>query len=132
MYTGILEPISNRADWFGDIELVNEDTNEVITDLTGVSVNLEIRSAPVNTTGYPYPYNNYGEVWGNSYVVLTASTETGGITIIGSVIEWHFTPGQLSNLCAGSYQMGITVTRDGITEQELVATLPVIDGIVRS
>jgi len=132
MYQGILEPISNRADWFGYIELVNEDTNEVITDLTGVSVNLEIRSAPRSTTGYPYPSQNYGYVEEGAYVVLTASTATGEITIIDNIIEWHFTPGQLSSLCAGSYQMGITVTRDGITEQQLIATLPVIDGIVIS
>jgi len=131
MYQGILEPISNRADWFGTIELVNDDTNEVITDLSGVSVRLEVRSAPQNTTGYNYYNGGYGFVENCSQVVLTASTDTGEITIVGSVIEWHFTPAQLANLCAGSYAIGVLVSRDNITEQELVATLPVIDGIVR-
>jgi len=131
MYTGMLEPISNRADWFGYIELVNEDTDEIITDLSGVSVNLVVRTSPRATVGNYSPPSNYGYLEESSHVVLTASTATGGITILDGAIEWHFTPAQLSNLCAGSYQMGITVTRDGITEQELIATLPVIDGIVR-
>jgi len=113
MYQGTLEPISNRADWFGTIELVNDDTGEVVTDLTGVSVRLELRDCICRRAS------------------LTASTDAGTISIVGSVIEWRFTPAQLSGICPGSYEMGVVVTRDGITDQELIAILPIIDGIVR-
>jgi len=114
MYQGNLEAISNRADWFGTIELVNDDTGEVISDLSGVTVNLVIRDRGCRTP------------------ILSATTEDDRITFIGDgIIQWHFTATDLARLCAGSYEIGITVSRDDITDQELIAVLPIIDGVVR-
>lgn len=115
MYQGVLATISNRADWFGDIELINDDTGDVITDLTGVEVKIAVR--PV----------------GHGWPVLKGSIEDGTVSIVGAgVLEWHFTAAQMAAVCPGTYDVGITVSRDDITEQELVASLPVIDGVVRS
>jgi hypothetical protein len=113
MYQGVLETISNRADWFGTIELINDDTGEVVTDLTGVTVNLVIREPSCRPP------------------ILSATTEDDRITFIGDgVIQWHFTAEDLCRMCAGTYEIGITVSRDDITDQELVAVLPIIDGVV--
>lgn len=43
MYNGTLPAISNRADWIGTLELINDDTGEIITDLSGVTFRLELR-----------------------------------------------------------------------------------------
>lgn len=114
MYQGNLAPISNRADWIGTLELVNDDTGEVITDLTGVGFQLELRERHCRTPR------------------LTASFENGKAVDAGNgIIQWQFTPSDMSCICAGSYEIGITVTRDGVTEQELIAVQPVLDGVVR-
>lgn len=113
MYQGTLEPVSNRADWFGTIELVNDDTNEVITDLNGAEISIAIRQR-------------------GCWPVLTAKTGDDRISFIGDgIIQWHFTPSDLRCLCAGTYEIGITVKRDDITDQELIATIGIIDGVVR-
>lgn len=115
MFQGAIETISNRADWFGDIELINDDTGEVITDLTGVDVKIAVRPK------------------GSCYPVLTGSIDDGTVSVVGDgVIEWHFPASRMASVCAGTYDVGITVSRDDIIEQELVASLPVIDGVVRS
>lgn len=106
--------VSNRADWIETIELIDDDTGEVITDLSGVSVALEIRDLPS---------------WCR---VLSATTDNGKITFPGNgIIQWQFTKSEMSTLCAGTYEVGITVTRDDITEQELIGSLPVYEGVVR-
>lgn len=115
MYQGGLSPISNRADWFGTLELVNDDTGDVITDLTGVTFTLQLRERPCRSPR------------------LTATFDNAKAEVLpGGVIQWHFTTSDMSSICAGSYELGITITRDGVTEQELIATQPVLDGVVRS
>lgn len=114
MFDATLEPVSNRADWIETIELVDDDTGEIITDLSGVSVALQVRARDCCSP------------------ILSASSDAGTITIgEGGIIQWHFTKTQMGGLCAGVYDIGITVTRDGITEQELIGTMPVLEGVVR-
>lgn len=114
MFIGNLAEISNRADWIGDVEVINDDTGEIITDLTGVGFTLELRDRLCKTPR------------------LTATFDNGkAIDAGGGVIEWRFTAAEMASICAGSYEVGITLTRDGITEQELIATQPVLDGVVR-
>ena len=114
MYDMHLRPVSNRADWIEMFEIVDDDTGNVITDFTGVTMQLEIRSQ--------YP----------SCRCLSGSTDDGHITpAIGGVMQWHFTRDEMRSLGAGTYEIGLTVTRDAITEQELIGCLPIVDGIVR-
>jgi hypothetical protein len=114
MYEANFAPVSNRADWFGTIELVNDDTSEVLTDLSDVSVLMELRSRNPPCR------------------VLSASTEDGHIETSTGIIQWHFTADEMRGLRPGTYEIGITITREDFTEQELVGSVPVIDGIVRT
>lgn len=114
MYQGNLAPISNRADWIGTLELVNDDTGDIITDLTGVSFTLQLRERLCKTPR------------------LTATFENGmAADVGGGVIQWQFPASSMTAICAGSYEVGITIARDGVTEQELIAVQPVLDGVVR-
>ncbi len=115
MYEANFAPVSNRADWLGTIELVYDDTNEILTDLTGLSVLLEVRSRNPPCR------------------VLMATTDDGHITLTpDGVIQWQFSADEMRGLSAGTYEIGVTITREDITEQELVGSVPVIDGIVRT
>ncbi len=113
MYQAVFEPISNRADWIGNLQLQNEETGAPITDLTGVEVTLEIRRECYS------PY-------------LSATFANGRIIDQGNgVMQWRFTASDMHGLCPDTYDIGITLSRDGITEQELIGSLPIIDGVVR-
>lgn len=113
MYEANFEPVSNRADWIGTLQLVNDDTGAVITDLTGVTVLLEVKRRHCGP-------------------ILSASLDNGKFSDLGGgVLQWRFTASDMAALCPDTYDVGITLTRDDITEQELVGFLPIIDGIVR-
>jgi hypothetical protein len=115
MYDAQLKPVSNRADWIETIELIDDDTGQVITDLTGVTVKLEIRRLT--------------DCWS----ALVGSSDDGHVTFPGNgVIQWHFTKLEMSNLSLGTYEIGVTVTLDDFTEQELIGSLPIVEGVVRS
>lgn len=105
--------ITNRADWVQTFDLIDDDTGEVITDLDDVTIRFQVRD--------------------DGQQVLSASTADGTIsTYPTGIIEIRFTAAQMSALCPGTYQVGMTVERDGIIEQELVGTLPVIEGVART
>ena len=112
MYQGTLEPISNRADWFGTLEIVDDETGEVVTDLSGFTVSIAVR----NDRQSPE---------------MTAYTGDSHITADGGVIQWRFAASEMGRLCPGTYEVGITLSRDGITVQQLIASLPIVDGVVR-
>jgi hypothetical protein len=114
MYDARLKPVSNRADWIESIELIDDDTGEPITDLTGVTASLEVRSRD--------PYCQH----------LTGTTDDGHIVISDTgIIQWHFTATEMHCLSPRIYEIGFTITRDDITEQEMIGVLPVLDGVVR-
>lgn len=114
MYEAKLNPVSNRADWLETIELIDDDTDQTITDLTGVTVKIEVRGLP------------------NCYPRLTGSSDDGHVTFPGNgIIQWLFTKAEMSTLCAATYEIGITVVKDDFTEQELIGVLPVVEGVVR-
>lgn len=114
MYQVQFEAVSNRADWIETVELLNDDTEEVITALAGMTAVVEVRS--VNP----------------SYCCLRGTTEDGHISVNEyGIIQWHFTRSEMANLTAATYEIGFTVEIDGITEQEIIGSLPVLDGVVR-
>lgn len=114
MYEANLEPISNREDWVGTIELIDDDTGQVVTDLSGFSMTLEVRDRRTRC------------------VVLSATTDNGKVTDNGGgVIGWNFPATDMAVICPGSYHLGITISRDGLTSQLLIGVVPVLDGVVR-
>lgn len=133
MYTGTLEPVSNRADWFISLELVDDDTNQVITDLSGVIFNLQVRTIPnQGNIGWRLPLNDYYGVYNScGQIVLKAVTGDQHVTVVDGAVEFHFAADEMSKLIQGAYEVGLTATRDNIVDQEMIAILPVIDGIVR-
>ncbi len=102
---------SNRADWIITFELIDDDTDEVITNLDDVTVRFQVRKgcAPI----------------------LTALTGDTHVTVTSGVIEVRFTASQMSGVCAGTYEVGLTIERDGLVEQEIIGSLPVVEGIAR-
>lgn len=113
MYDARFEPVSNRADWIQTFELFDDDTGEVITDLTGVSVVVEVREQ------------------GSCYARLSATTDNGKVVDLGGgVLQWMFDRSEMLPLCPQTYEVGITLDRDDITSQFIIGYLPIVDGIV--
>ncbi|MDX3926735.1 MAG: hypothetical protein QHC90_13150 [Shinella sp.] len=113
MYEATFQPISNRADWFGTFEIVDDDTGSVIENIDGITIKIDLRKSR------------------DCYPVLSASTENGKVTDSGNgVFEWHFTRSDMTQLCPGSYDFGLTIMRDEITIQELIGVVPIVDGVV--
>lgn len=113
MHDARFEPVSNRADWSQPFEIIDDDTNNSITDIAGVSMRIEVREQRSNRPR------------------LVASFDNGKITNLGNgVLEWHFSRSEMTGMCAGTYEIGVTLERDGLTTQYLIGIVPIVDGIV--
>lgn len=113
MYETMLQPVSNRADWTGSFAMIDDETEDVITDVDGLSISMTVRD---RRTHCP---------------VISASSENGLIVYDGQgVFSWSVPRSQMTAICAGSYEIGITISRDNQTSQMLVGTLPIVNGVV--
>jgi hypothetical protein len=116
MYTGFFDAASNRATWAFTIDLTADDTDAAI-DLTGATVNMAVSLQDARAP------------------LLTGSSTDGKIAIgtpaTAGSFAVTFTPTDMAALEGGMYDVGIVVIlAGGTTHQVLVATLPVIDGVV--
>jgi hypothetical protein len=112
MYTGQVAVISNKATWRSDtVELVDE-ADGTTTDLTTVSP-LDIVVTIKNADGC---------------TLATASIENGKVTVPGPGFQWQFEDTDLSNLCAGTYRLGIKVTIDDFINDLIDGTIAVLEG----
>jgi hypothetical protein len=105
MFTGTLPPAFTRADWSEVFELYDDETGELI-DLTDVTITFQIRD----------------ECRHIDASILFVS--------LGK-FEVSFSRYQLSCLCAGNYDVGCTIARNGVVSQEFLGSIPVFDGVVR-
>lgn len=114
MFTGALNPASNKATWSVLYELIDTDTDEAI-DLSGATeITVQVRDQR------------------NCSPVLSGSLSGGEIAIVDTgIFQWTFTASQMSALCANTYEVGCTVEQNGQTAQILIGTLPVLDGVIR-
>lgn len=113
MYESRFEPVSNREDWAQPFEIIDDDTNTIITDFAGVSVTIEVREQ------------------GSCYPRLSASIDNGKVTDQGNgILEWLFPRSEMTALCAQTYEIGVTLERDDFTTQYLIGIVPIVDGIV--
>ena len=116
MYTCALAAASNRARWTFQVELTDPET-DLPVDLTGATIELAVRDQQCKMP------------------LLTGSTIDGKITITapatagaGTVL---FNKTDMSTLADGMFDVGMRVTlASGADFQLIVATLPVIDGVV--
>lgn len=106
MFMGSLPPASNRADWSEIFEFYDDVTGEQI-DLTGSTVTLELSDRDCRN--------------------VTASI----IIVDTGKIEASIPASQMRQFCAGTYEVGCTLTRGGIITQEFIGSLPILDGVIR-
>jgi hypothetical protein len=105
MFSGSLPPASNRADWSEVFEVFDDETGDQI-DLSDAVIVFDLRASGCAI---------------NAAITLV---DTGKFTA-------SFTRDQLKQLCAGTYEIGCTLSRADTITQEFIGTLPVLDGVVR-
>lgn len=111
MLTGSLSPVSNRADWTDTIELTDATTGELV-DLTGATIVLAVRDR-------------------RGCLILEASTDNGRITFpITGQIHFEFPVSTVRGIAPGTYDIGLTMTRDDMTEQILIGSVAISNGVV--
>lgn len=115
MLTGTLPPASNRADWIDCVEIRDTEADsdaDALVDLDGCDIVVAI----------------YDE----DYVKRAgATTDAGTVQIVDSgVFQFTFPRSVMAGLCAGTYKVGCTISRDDETVQILIGDLPVVDGFV--
>jgi len=121
MYAGSLDPISNRQDFRFIRQVIDGDTGEAI-DISQASIVFEVR---------PKADDQHANAQGAVHAALSATTANGRITVVDAGTFQVWLPlADMQALSPGYYDVGCTIAVNGITEQLLAATLPVIDGIV--
>ena len=109
LITGSFPPVSNAADFLCDIEVVDDETDDVI-DISAATITVAIHQ-----DGSP---------------VLTATTGNGKITLpADGTFRFTFTADEMGGLCATTYRIGVMIELDDVKYQLLLADLPVIEGI---
>lgn len=112
MYTGTMAPVSNRASWNFECEVVDDETGD-LADISTLSIVLEVRDPLTCRT------------------VLSATTDNGKITnpTTGKFVA-SFTRDEMASLCSRTYEIGATLADTDDTAQFIIGTVPVLDGVV--
>lgn len=101
---------SNKADWAFDITATDADTGEAI-DFTDAEVTFTVDDE-------------------NGCQRLTASIGDGITLTDANTLSFLFTATQMNALCPGSYKVGAIYVLNDETNQILVGTVSVYDGVV--
>lgn len=110
MYTGSLAAVSNKEDWIATSPLIDEDGEEVT--LTDVTFEMYVCKQGCPDTA-----------------LLTATNANGKITLpSATTFQWAFTPDDMDDLCAGTYDVFLRVTIDDVVTQILSCTVPIVEG----
>ena len=114
MYTGTLGAASNRAHWIVDLTATDSDNDAFDWTATDRIV-LEVKRQDTKETVLS------GSL-ANGKIVRSSTTGT---------ITWTFTPSDMSALTPGSYDLGLAYRRtsDGVVVTEIIATLPILEGV---
>lgn len=111
MFHGSLPEASNREDYPYIGQIIDDDTDGPI-DLSAATIVAQVSDQE-----------------GCRRILL--GTATGEITLPEPTTFRILIPRSLmTNLCAGQYQIGLTVENAGLTTSFIIGTLPVLDGIV--
>lgn len=101
---------SNKADWAFDVTATDADTGEDIA-FTGATVTFTVDDE-------------------NGCQKLTASIGSGITLTDANTLSVLFSASQMTALCPGSYKAGMIYVLNGETNQILVGTVSVYDGVV--
>lgn len=116
MFHGSLDPVSNRATWSENFQLLDSETGDPISLSAVDEITLEVRNVETQ------------------YAVLTATKTGGDIIVVGAAtdgtFQWRFEASQMRALDARTYEVGCTIEQDDDTVQLLIGYVPVLDGIV--
>jgi hypothetical protein len=109
---GRLEAQSNRATFQREFQIVDDDTDELL-DLTGKAIIFEVKHPT------------------DCRAVLSATIDNGKVVVVdlGTFIV-TFARSEMTNLCPGTYDLGITIGDDEETGQALIGTLAIAGGVV--
>lgn len=107
---------SNRADWAPEaVQLIDDETGEPI-DLAGAAITIMVRDE-----------NGSQRLRGTLDDYVDLIEQDGASTIV----QWTFPASAMHGLCTGTYRVGMIAERDGETEQVILGSLPVVEGVVR-
>jgi hypothetical protein len=110
MYQGSLAAVSNKEDWIAVSPLIDEDGTEVT--LTDATFEMYVCNQTDPNTA-----------------ILTATTANGKITLpSATTFQWHFPPDDMDDLCAGTYDVFLRVTIDGVVTQIMSCAVPIVEG----
>lgn len=114
MFTGSLEPVSNRATWREQCRVWDSETGQPfdISEATEIVVQV-------------------GQDCWRPLFSAKLSSNTVNLIDDNTAFEFVFSADQMKCLCAGTYEVGITITVNGDVESLVIGTLPVMDGNVR-
>jgi hypothetical protein len=115
MYTGSLAPASNREDLIITSPLIDDEGN---------AINL------INADLYFYICRQGCP----DHTFLTAEyvngVTDGKMSLVNSNLAWQlqFTPSDMNNLCAGTYDVFMRCVISNTTTQIIAATIPIVEG----
>ena len=123
MFTGQVAIISNKATWASETYELIDDTDDSTIDLSDplLTVDIVVTIRAMNCRS-----DDYGTAI--SSALVTASIANGKVTIPGPGFQWQFEDTDLSNLCAGTYRLGVKVTVNGYKDDTIDGTIAVIQG----
>jgi hypothetical protein len=109
---GRLELQSNRATFQREFQIVDDDTGDLL-DLTDKAIIFEVKHPT------------------ECRALLSATIDNGKVVVVdlGTFIV-TFARSEMTGLCPGTYDLGITIGDDDETGQALIGTLPIAGGVV--
>jgi hypothetical protein len=114
LYTGSLPAVSNRETWSLSVT-VTDDAGAAV-DLTGATVTIGVREPESLQARATYTS-------GDGKLAISAPATGGIFTLNADLDPTTFPPGQ--------YEVGVVIKlASGVKRQLVVATLPVVDGVV--
>lgn len=106
MLIATFPPTSNRSDWIETAVFDDVDTGELL-DLTDSVIVITLNDM-----------DGCHRLTGASQIITTGT------------VQFTFTRDQMVTLCPGAYSVGATIERGGETSQVVIATVPVMNGLV--
>jgi len=109
MYTGQAAVFSNREDWqFLPYSIEDDSTGELV-DLTSATISYEISDKGCQ--------------------LITGTTGDGTILLVeNDTFQITIPRASITSICAGTYDMGLTVLNAGLTISLIVGSIAVLDG----
>jgi len=115
MYTGALPAVSNRETWSLSVTVTDGDGDPV--DLTGATITIGVREPELLQTK---------KTWSTPNAELAITDAVNGVFSLDAALDAATFP-------AGQYEVGVIIKlASGKKRQMIVATLPIVDGVVNA